>query len=166
MFRIIFFDDEINNEARYRILNQFETILDSRSDIRNVGIISKSGRMLINHGKKSVNSDLDLNTQEWYTQALDSPEDPKLTSSHVQHIISGERPWVITLSRGIRDREGSGEKEGLLYRSELQCDQWTCAIRVQWEPRDMHLSWMRRGILSIIHSSSSSTMNCRQRTSI
>ena len=109
------FDDEINNEARYRILNQFETILDSRSDIRNVGIISKSGRMLINHGKKSVNSDLDLNTQEWYTQALDSPEGPKLTSSHVQHIISGERPWVITLSRGIRDREGSGEKEGVFF---------------------------------------------------
>ena len=109
------FDDEINNEARYRILNQFETILDSRSDIRNVGIISKSGRMLINHGKKSVNSDLDLNTQEWYTQALDSPEGPKLTSSHVQHIISGERPWVITLSRGIRDRSGSGEKEGVFF---------------------------------------------------
>ena len=109
------FDDEINNEARYRILNQFETILDSRSDIRNVGIISKSGRMLINHGKKSVNSDLDLNTQEWYTQALDSPEGPMLTSSHVQHIISGERPWVITLSRGIRDREGSGEKEGVFF---------------------------------------------------
>ena len=62
--------------------------------------------MLINDGKKSVNSDLDLNTQEWYTQALDSPEGPMLTSSHVQHIISGERPWVITLSRGIRDREG------------------------------------------------------------
>ena len=62
------FDDEIDNEGRYRILNQFETILDSRSDIRNVGIISKNGRMLINDGKKSVNSDLDLNTQEWYTQ--------------------------------------------------------------------------------------------------
>lgn len=38
-----------------------------------------------------------------------------LTSSHVQHIISGERPWVITLSRGIRDREGSGEKEGVFF---------------------------------------------------
>ena len=109
------FDDEIDNEGRYRILNQFETILDSRSDIRNVGIISKNGRMLINDGKKSVNSDLDLNTQEWYTQALDSPEGPMLTSSHVQHIISGERPWVITLSRGIRDREGSGEKEGVFF---------------------------------------------------
>lgn len=54
-----------------------------------------------------------------------------LTSSHVQHIISGERPWVITLSRGIRDREGSGEKEGVFFIdlnysaiSEL-CDQST-----------------------------------------
>lgn len=109
------FDDEIDNEGRYRILNQFQTILDSRSDIRNVGIISKSGRMLINDGSKSVNQDLDLNTQEWYTNALKSPNGPILTSSHVQHIISGERPWVITLSRGIRDRSGSGEKEGIFF---------------------------------------------------
>ena len=109
------FSDEIDSEGRYRILKQFETILDSRSDIRNVGIISKSGRMLINNGSKSVNHDLNLNTQEWYTQALNSPEGLTLTSSHVQHIISGERPWVITLSRGIRDRSGSGEKEGVFF---------------------------------------------------
>ncbi len=129
------FDDEIDNEGRYRILNQFQTILDSRSDIRNVGIISKSGRMLINDGSKSVNQDLDLNTQEWYTNALKSPNGPILTSSHVQHIISGERPWVITLSRGIRDRSGSGEKEGVFFIdlnysaiSEL-CDQSTVGTK-------------------------------------
>ena len=110
-----FFDEEIDNEGRYRILNQFQTILDSRSDIRNVGIISKNGRMLINDGSKSVNQDLDLNTQEWYATALEKPNGPILTSSHVQHIISGERPWVITLSRGIRDRSGSGEKEGVFF---------------------------------------------------
>ncbi|MFR8351781.1 MAG: hypothetical protein ACLVB1_02905 [Blautia obeum] len=28
------FSDEVDNEGRYRILKQFETILDSRSDIR------------------------------------------------------------------------------------------------------------------------------------
>lgn len=109
------FDEKIDNEGRYRILNQFQTILDSRSDIRNVGIISKNGRMLINDGSKSVNQDLDLNTQEWYATALKKPNGPILTSSHVQHIISGERPWVITLSRGIRDRSGSGEKEGVFF---------------------------------------------------
>ena len=109
------FDEKIDNEGRYRILNQFQTILDSRSDIRNVGIISKNGRMLINDGSKSINQDLDLNTQEWYATALEKPNGPILTSSHVQHIISGERPWVITLSRGIRDRSGSGEKEGVFF---------------------------------------------------
>ena len=109
------FDEKIDNEGRYRILNQFQTILDSRSDIRNVGIISKNGRMLINDGSKSVYQDLDLNTQEWYATALEKPNGPILTSSHVQHIISGERPWVITLSRGIRDRSGSGEKEGVFF---------------------------------------------------
>ena len=109
------FDEKIDNEGRYRILNQFQTILDSRSDIRNVGIISKNGRMLINDGSKSVNQDLDLNTHEWYATALEKPNGPILTSSHVQHIISGERPWVITLSRGIRDRSGSGEKEGVFF---------------------------------------------------
>ena len=109
------FDEKIDNEGRYRILNQFQTILDSRSDIRNLGIISKNGRMLINDGSKSVNQDLDLNTQEWYATALEKPNGPILTSSHVQHIISGERPWVITLSRGIRDRSGSGEKEGVFF---------------------------------------------------
>ena len=109
------FDEKIDNEGRYRILNQLQTILDSRSDIRNVGIISKNGRMLINDGSKSVNQDLDLNTQEWYATALEKPNGPILTSSHVQHIISGERPWVITLSRGIRDQSGSGEKEGVFF---------------------------------------------------
>ena len=129
------FDEKIDNEGRYRILNQFQTILDSRSDIRNVGIISKNGRMLINDGSKSINQDLDLNTQEWYATALEKPNGPILTSSHVQHIISGERPWVITLSRGIRDRSGSGEKEGVFFIdlnysaiSEL-CDQSTVGTK-------------------------------------
>ena len=129
------FDEKIDNEGRYRILNQLQTILDSRSDIRNVGIISKNERMLINDGSKSVNQDLDLNTQEWYATALEKPNGPILTSSHVQHIISGERPWVITLSRGIRDRSGSGEKEGVFFIdlnysaiSEL-CDQSTVGTK-------------------------------------
>ena len=91
--------------------------------------------MIINEGKESVNSDLDLSTQYWYTQALESQEGPVLTSSHVQHIISGQRPWVITLSRGIRDKNGSGEKEGVFFIdlnysaiSEL-CDQSTVGTK-------------------------------------
>lgn len=109
------FDEEIDTEARGRLLSQFGTILDSRSDIRNLGIIGPGGRRLINDGSKSVNPDLDLTTQDWYTDALESADGPILTSSHVQHIISGERPWVITLSRGIRNLHGNGQRQGVFF---------------------------------------------------
>ena len=111
------FGDTADPEARDRILSQFETILDSRSDILILGIIAENGRMLINNGQHLTNQDLDIHSQEWYTNALEGRESVYLTSSHVQHIISGERPWVITLSRGIRNKEmGTGqEKEGVFF---------------------------------------------------
>lgn len=111
------FGDTADPEARDRILSQFETILDSRSDILNLGIIAENGRMLINNGQRLTNQDLDIHSQEWYTNALEGRESVYLTSSHVQHIISGERPWVITLSRGIRNKEmgTEQEKEGVFF---------------------------------------------------
>lgn len=111
------FGDTADSEARDRILSQFQTILDSRSDILNLGIIAENGIMLINNGQRPTNPDLDIHSQEWYTNALEGRESVYLTSSHVQHVISGERPWVITLSRGIRNKEmGTGqEKEGVFF---------------------------------------------------
>lgn len=111
------FGDTADSEARDRILSQFQTILDSRSDILNLGIIAENGRMLINNGQRPTNPDLDIHSQEWYTNALEGRESVYLTSSHVQHVISGERPWVITLGRGIRNKEmGTGqEKEGVFF---------------------------------------------------
>ena len=81
------FGENVDNGTRERLINQFKTILDGRSDIRNLGIIGSNGRKLINDGKQSVNPDLKLSTQEWYLEALQKPEGPLLTSSHVQHII-------------------------------------------------------------------------------
>ena len=129
------FGDNVDDGTRERLINQFKTILDGRSDIRNLGIIGINGRKLINDGKQSVNPDLKLSTQEWYLDALHKPEGPLLTSSHVQHIVSGERPWVITLSRGIRNFSNGGEKEGVFFIdlnysaiSEL-CDQNTIGTK-------------------------------------
>ena len=161
----IFSAKNVDDDTRERLINQFKTILDGRSDIRNLGIIGINGRKLINDGKQSVNPDLKLSTQEWYLDALQKPEGPLLTSSHVQHIISGERPWVITLSRGIRNFSNSGEKEGVFFIdlnysaiSEL-CDQNTIG------KKDTHSFWMKAEISFTIPSSNSFTMNCRRRIS-
>ena len=102
------------SECRQRLVEQFRTILKSRSDIRNIGLIQKDGNRLFNNGGQQKNAYLDLDTQAWYKNAITSNRSV-LTSSHVQHVIRGERPWVITVSRGVRNFTGSGNREGVVF---------------------------------------------------
>lgn len=98
-----------------RLQEQFNTILKSRSDIRNIGLVQKDGVILLNSGYQAVNPDLDLSTQEWYTSAVDNYNQYNLTSSHVQHVIKGQRPWVITLSREVHNFYGTGNSDGVVF---------------------------------------------------
>ncbi len=98
-----------------RLQEQFNTILKSRDDIRNIGLVQKDGVMLLNSGYQAVNPDLDLSTQEWYTSAVDNYNQYNLTSSHVQHVIKGQRPWVITLSREVHNFYGTGNSDGVVF---------------------------------------------------
>lgn len=102
------------SECRQRLVEQFRTILKSRNDIRNIGLIQKDGNRLFNNGGQQKNAYLDLDTQAWYKNAITSNRSV-LTSSHVQHVIRGERPWVITVSRGVRNFTGSGNREGVVF---------------------------------------------------
>ena len=100
---------------RKRMEDQIQIILRSRPDIRNIGVIRKDGDYLVNVAVKKINPYLDLDTQKWYTDALQSDSRFVLTSSHVQHLLRGERPWVITLSRGIRNFTGGGGIDGVAF---------------------------------------------------
>ena len=102
------------SECRQRLVEQFRTILKSRNDIRNIGLIQKDGNRLFNNGGQQKNAYLDLDTQAWYKNAITSNRS-ELTSSHVQHEIRGERPWVSTVSRGVRNFTGSGNREGVVF---------------------------------------------------
>ena len=104
--------DEMGHKKR--LIEQFTTILKSRDDIKNIGIIRNDGKGLFNSGLQYVNPYLNVAEQNWYEEAVNSSKSV-LTSSHVQHAIKGERPWVITLSRGIRNFTGSGGKEGVVF---------------------------------------------------
>lgn len=108
-------DGEEKAGPRERLVEQFETILKSRSDIKNIGILRENGAVLFNTGSKTLNPDLDLNTQQWFVKARGDYTQYFLTSSHVQHAIRGERSWVITLSRGIRNFSGKGENDGVVF---------------------------------------------------
>lgn len=105
------------NEEDYqkRILEQFSTILSGRPDIRNIGIVKEDEKALFNTGVQIRNPDLDISTQQWYEEAVKSKGKSVITSSHVQHIIKDERPWVITLSKGIESSPQDAQTEGVVF---------------------------------------------------
>ena len=105
------------NQCRQRLTEQFKTILKGRSDIRNIGIVRRENESssLFNNGMSTRNQNLKLDTQHWYADAVGKYDHYNLTSSHVQNVISGERLWVITLSRGIRNYTGEGDSDGVVF---------------------------------------------------
>lgn len=109
------FDDDDESEYRKRLLDQFKTILKGRDDIKNLGVLRCGGPALMNDGFQMVNQDLDISSQQWYDAAIKSEGSSVLTSSHVQHVVMGERPWVITLSRGIKSSVGTEDEQGVFF---------------------------------------------------
>ena len=109
--------DENYSEYRQRLVEQFKTILKGRADIRNIGIVreDKNSPSLFDNGLSVRNTYVDLNTQPWYADAVGKYDRYNLTSSHVQNVIKGERPWVITLSRGIRNYTGTKAEDGVVF---------------------------------------------------
>ena len=104
-----------NPEYRRRLLEQFHTILEGREDIRNLGLVREDGRALLNDGNKTVNPNIQRDSLDWFRNAQEDLGSSVLTSSHVQHVVEGERPWVITLSQGIRSRENQEESVGVFF---------------------------------------------------
>lgn len=113
----LFQDDpkDVKEEQRNRVINQFETVMNSRSDIRNVAVIGNNGRMLINQGNSKLNPYHTISDEEWYknTKKLKNGEFA-LSISHVQNAIAGSYPWVITLSRGIYNYS-TKNMEGIMF---------------------------------------------------
>lgn len=98
-------DQEAYEKAIHQVKTQFDTVISSRPDIYNIGIVQAGGRSLINDGQARINPYVDMEQLEWYKNAVTSPEKICLSSAHVQHVVEGSRPWVITLSRYIRDQK-------------------------------------------------------------
>lgn len=106
---------EKKEEQYNRVVSQFQTIMNSRADICNVGVIGDNGRMILNHGDSTLNPYNNMVSSSWYQKAKTENEKGfVLSESHVQNIIEGVYPWVITLSRGIYNSE-TGAIEGVMF---------------------------------------------------
>ena len=89
---------EEKEAAKERILTQFTTILESRSDIYNVAAVADNGEALINSGADRLNKYVDVRQQSWYQAAIQIHRPgSRVSFSHVQNAIAGSYHWVIAL---------------------------------------------------------------------
>lgn len=111
--RYMFHRPQETDSMYQQILTQFNTVVETRQDISNIGVISLNGESIINNGQDILNPNIALEDVDWYLDALEE-EGTQLSSSHVQNVIKDNYKWVVTLSRGIIN-PFSGEKAGVFF---------------------------------------------------
>lgn len=104
---------EERSEERDRILSQFHTIVESREDIANIAAVADNGRYIVNNGEELTDY-IEIQSLDWYQEAMQSEHEIALSSSHVQNAIQSSYQWVITLSRALVN-EKTGEREGVFF---------------------------------------------------
>ncbi len=101
-------------QEKERILTQFHTIMESRSDIYNIAIVADNGKYIVNSGKEKLTEYIDIKSLDWYQETMRASGGIAVSSSHVQNAIQSSYQWVITLSRALVNNR-TGEKEGLFF---------------------------------------------------
>lgn len=97
-----------------KAISQFQTIVEARADIYNIGVLADNGRYIINDENGILNEYAKLDQTDWYCKARESKYGTVLSSSHVQNIVKDDYQWVITLSRALYNKK-TGEVEGVFF---------------------------------------------------
>jgi len=95
-------DESIRTQAGEEVENQFDTLLNARKDIANIGIICTNGRYLFNDIDEELNPGANLEQTAWLQNAYNGKR--TVTPSHVQNLIKNKYPWVVTLCEQIENR--------------------------------------------------------------
>lgn len=107
-------DVDESYERFERIRSQFDTIMETRNDIVNIGILGAEGDYLFNSGRENINPNVQLEKVEWIQQTKEKCGLTEISSSHVQNIVSGRYEWVITLSKAIQNKNTQAY-EGIFF---------------------------------------------------
>lgn len=102
------------NSLYTRITDQFQTVMKSRSDIANIGIIYDEENYIFNDGSDKINPNISLEDIEWVQETRKRANGVYLSASHVQNLVKDDYRWVITLSHVIRNPY-TNERQGLFF---------------------------------------------------
>lgn len=90
-----------------KISEYFHSILISRKDIASINIFGYNGSFISDRPEARLNPFIQPYRQTWYREASEARGQAIISSSHVQPVIHGEYPWVVSLSRELRSADDS-----------------------------------------------------------
>ena len=93
------------------IADFLHSIMVVRSDIVNILLLLDNGDFISGGENDVLNDSVNFQEESWYIQGHNRPDKPFLSSSHVQNLVAGTYPWVISLSRFIH---GENLESGVL----------------------------------------------------
>lgn len=105
--------DHERQERFARITTRFGTIMETRDDIVNIGVIGEKGRYIINNGSFKINENVALEELEWIQKAYEKKGSTVISSSHVQNLVDGKYEWVITLGKALQNK--NSKEEGFFF---------------------------------------------------
>ena len=97
-----------------RVVDQFKTVMNARSDIYNIAVVADNGRNVINKGNADLNPYVDIKKTAWYQATVEANGAAVLSTSHVQNVIANDYQWVVTLSKGLVN-PNTHEVEGVFF---------------------------------------------------
>ncbi len=84
-----------------------EAMFISRSDIASINIFGSDDKIISGRKDFELNPNFDIKSMKWYMDAIAANGADVVSSSHVQHIIKGRYPWVVSLSRELLSHDGT-----------------------------------------------------------
>lgn len=95
-----------------RVQELLSTTEEIRQEISAVALLSDDQPVLFGDADAQLNPYADYRHTDWYLGALEAPEEVFVSSSHVENLVYGQYPWVVSLSKAVLDF--SGQVNGVL----------------------------------------------------
>jgi len=86
-----------------RIGKYFRSVVRSRDDIATILFAGTNGNVVSDREGVAPKAYEDLRAQDWHRNAVEAKGKVVISSSHVQHLYSGEYKWVVSISRELGD---------------------------------------------------------------
>lgn len=91
-----------------QVSEYFRSVVTSRKDIASMLFVSNQGGMVSERIWDHLKQDKEIKEQNWYQRAQQLNGQAAISSSHVQHLFTGEYRWVVSISRQMPASEGFG----------------------------------------------------------